>query len=72
MKKLILVSAFLLFTPTAIAYDLPDTGQTGNYTAISGEDSDYTINPRFFFFGEIIKNIFIDKYCDFEIFLCSK
>ncbi|MFA5924664.1 MAG: DUF1566 domain-containing protein [Methylococcaceae bacterium] len=24
---------------------LPDTGQTGNYTATFGEDSDYTINP---------------------------
>ena len=68
MKKLILVIAFLLFTSTATAYDLPDTGQTSDYTAIFGEDSYYTINPRFFFFGEVIKNIFIDKYCDFEIF----
>lgn len=72
MKKLLLVSVFLLFTSTVTACDLPDTGQTGNCTAIFGEDSDYTINQRFFFFGEVIKNIFIDKYCDFEILLCSK
>ena len=26
-------------------FKLPDTGQTGDYTAIFGEDSDYTINP---------------------------
>ncbi|MBF0345837.1 MAG: DUF1566 domain-containing protein [Nitrospirae bacterium] len=26
-------------------YKLPDTGQTGDYTATSGEDSDYTSNP---------------------------
>ena len=29
----------------AVPYDLPDTGQTGDYTATFGEDSDYTINP---------------------------
>ncbi|GAB6093762.1 hypothetical protein JCM14469_00140 [Desulfatiferula olefinivorans] len=26
----------------------PDTGQTGDYTAVAGEDSDYTVNPQSF------------------------
>jgi hypothetical protein len=29
----------------AESYRIPDTGQTISYTAISGEDADYTINP---------------------------
>ncbi len=45
MKKLLLTTIFMLFSSTAVAYDLPDTGQTGDYTATFGEDSDYTINP---------------------------
>lgn len=45
MRKLFLVITFLLFSSTAVAYDLPDTGQTGDYTSVFGEDSDYTINP---------------------------
>jgi len=38
----------LLFTNpfSTIAGPLPDTGQAGDYTAIFGEDSDYTINPQ--------------------------
>ncbi|MBU0483642.1 MAG: DUF1566 domain-containing protein [Proteobacteria bacterium] len=35
--------ADLLWFPAASS--LPDTGQTGDYTATFGEDSDYTINP---------------------------
>jgi len=31
--------------PPVAASTLPDTGQTGDYTATFGEDSDYTINP---------------------------
>ncbi len=31
---------------TSVAtYTIPDTGQTGHYTATFGEDADYTINP---------------------------
>ena len=32
-------------TVTIMTPKLPDTGQTGNFTTIFGEDSDYTINP---------------------------
>ncbi len=32
-------------TVTIDVKNLPDTGQTGNYTTTFGEDSDYTINP---------------------------
>ncbi len=48
MKKL-LISAIMLLSfvaVTAYAVRVPDTGQTGDYTTIWGEDSDYTINPH--------------------------
>ncbi len=32
-------------TQSVIAVHIPDTGQTADYTATFGEDSDYTINP---------------------------
>ena len=31
---------------SAYATPVPDTGQTGDYTATWGEDSDYSINPH--------------------------
>ena len=55
--KLSLIKSTILFLTIAILttaangnskwsmLDLPDTGQTGNFTATFGEDSDYTINP---------------------------
>ena len=40
----ILVLSFVSFS--AYAAPVPDTGQTGDYTATFGEDSDYTINAH--------------------------
>jgi hypothetical protein len=44
---LFLCSFFLIMTVPGLsmALTIPDTGQTGSYTAIFGEDSDYTISP---------------------------
>lgn len=33
---------------TTVVFAIPDTGQTGDYTATFGEDSDYEINPMSF------------------------
>jgi len=51
MKKLIIPWVFVMFFITASfmsahAGPVPDTGQTGDYTATWGEDSDYDINPH--------------------------
>ena len=46
-KKLMSLMVMTLFLATAAwAAPVPDTGQTGDYTATFGEDSDYTINPH--------------------------
>ncbi len=39
------VSIRVAGNPPVATSHLPDTGQTGDYTATFGEDSDYTINP---------------------------
>lgn len=52
--KILLVSIFLTFSlpvlnaQKLIPFKLPDTGQIGNYTTTSGEDSDFIINPMSF------------------------
>lgn len=38
--------AFLPCMTFAVDFPVPDTGQTGDYTATFGEDSDYTTNPH--------------------------
>ena len=39
------ISLYILASPV-MAGPVPDTGQTGDYTATFGEDSDYSINPQ--------------------------
>ncbi len=48
MRNILILSIVLFFIiqTTAIAVPVPDTGQTGDYTSIFGEDSDYTTNPH--------------------------
>jgi len=41
-----LTIAILAISVCALAGPVPDTGQTGDYTATFGEDSDYNINPQ--------------------------
>lgn len=59
MKLRLLTISMLVFVGTKVEFvmaqatpktmlKLPDTGQTGNFTATFGEDADYTINPPFF------------------------
>jgi len=49
MKKIAIITAMLLVVPlVALATPVPDTGQTGDYTATFGEDSDYsTYQPSY-------------------------
>ncbi len=55
MKKILFFTCFLILkclvfgqSVSKTMLKLPDTGQTGDYTATFGEDSDYTINAPFF------------------------
>ena len=62
MKKIILFTQFTLITSlifsqsiTKSMLKLPDTGQTGDFTTIFGEDSDYSINVPFYIKNRLYK-----------------
>lgn len=53
MYKIIAVIVFAFFTLRAQAqkllpFKMPDTGQNVSYTATTGEDADYVLNPMSF------------------------
>ena len=44
-RIILLMIATLAISVCAMAWPVPDTGQTQSYAETFGEDSDYTINP---------------------------